>query len=208
VIVNIPTHVVFQNKATSSYTLSHTNVESLLKNQTNKVTVPEVPFYSQFKDISSSAWQKVGCGVTSLAMVIDYYSPDAVSVNKLLKEGLVSGAYQNTSGWSHQGLITLSKKYGLNGNVYDLSKLNQGVAFTQFKDSLKNGPVIVSVHYKFDPKSKIPHLVVINGTKDGVIYYNDPAAKTGEKEISEADFLKGWKQRYIVIRPVQSNPLV
>ena len=62
--------------------------------------IPEVPFYSQFKDISSAKWQKVGCGVTSLAMVIEYYNPDSVSVNTLLNEGIAAGAYLNSAGWT------------------------------------------------------------------------------------------------------------
>jgi ABC-type bacteriocin/lantibiotic exporter with double-glycine peptidase domain len=61
------------------------------------------------------------------------------------------------------------------------------------------------VHYKFDPKSTIPHLVVINGIKDNTLYYNDPAAKTGEKQISVTDFLRGWKQRFIVLRPLNTD---
>ena len=164
--------------------------------------IPDVPFFSQFADILSPAWQKVGCGVTSLAMIIEYYKPDTVSVNTLLKQGIANGAYSKKSGWTYKGLISLGNKYGLDGDSYDLAALSQKDAFTQFKGSLKNGPVIVSVHYKFDPKSTIPHLVVINGIKDDTIYYNDPAAKVGEKTISVANFLLAWKKRFIVVRPV------
>jgi ABC-type bacteriocin/lantibiotic exporter with double-glycine peptidase domain len=181
------------------------------KNSAHVVTVPEiipdVPFYSQFKDITSVKWQKVGCGVASLAMVIDYYTPTIVSVNKLLSEAVASGAYQNNAGWTHQGLVSLSKKYGLDGKAYDLSKLSSANAFSQFSNLLKNGPIIVSVHYKFDVKSTIPHLVVIDGIRDDVVYYNDPAAKSGEKTISVDDFKNGWKKRFIVIRPVKNNSL-
>lgn len=169
------------------------------------VPVPDVPFYSQFHDIQSSTWQKVGCGITSLAMVIDYYKPDAVSVNQLLGRAILAGAYDQNAGWIHKDLVSLSKKYGLDGNTYDLSKLDSKTAFAQFKKLLQDGPIIVSVHYKFDPKSSIPHLVVIDGIDNDVIYYNDPAAKTGEKEISTAQFLKGWKKRFIVVRPIQEN---
>ncbi|MCE9540934.1 C39 family peptidase, partial [Candidatus Kaiserbacteria bacterium] len=102
------------------------------------------------------------------------------------------------------GLIQLSKKYGLNGTSYDLGKSSTKVAFAQLEEHLKDGPVIVSVHYKFDPKSTIPHLVVIDGIKDGVLYYNDPAAKTGNRQISTADFLSAWKKRFIVIRPAKN----
>jgi predicted double-glycine peptidase len=164
-------------------------------------SIPSVPFYSQFKDIASAKWQKVGCGIASLAMVIDYYSDEKVSVNTLLTQGIASGAYLNQAGWIHKGLISLSKKYGLGGSTYDFSGQSNKTALKKFEEKLKDGPVIASVHYKFDPKSTIPHLVVINGIDGDLVYYNDPAAKTGEKTISTADFLKAWKKRFIVIRP-------
>ena len=167
----------------------------------NSIGIPDVPFYSQFKDIQSPTWQKVGCGITSLAMMINFYEPDAVSVNALLKLGIAAGAYDPNGGWIAQGLISLSNQYGLDGVRYDLSGSGTGTAFDRLGSYLKGGPVIASVHYKFDPKSTIPHLVVINGVRNNIIYYNDPAAKTGEKQISVADFLKGWKQKIIVIRP-------
>jgi ABC-type bacteriocin/lantibiotic exporter with double-glycine peptidase domain len=135
-------------------------------------------------------------------MLIDYYKPDTVSVNKLLTQGIVSGAYDHNAGWTHKGLILLSNKYGLTGNSYDVSSLTKEAAFIQFKKSLKDGPVMASIHYKFDPKSPIPHLVVIDGIDGNTIYYNDPALKSGKKEISTTDFLKGWKKKFIVIRPV------
>ena len=169
--------------------------------------IPSVPFYSQFKDISSPKWQKVGCGVASLAMVIDYYT-DAVPVNTLLKQGIASGAYLPSAGWTYKGLINLSRPYGLEGASYDLGKSSSKTAFDQFTTYLKDGPVIASVHYKFDPKSTIPHLVVINRIDGDTLYYNDPAAKTGERKISTADFLKAWKKRFIVIRPVKESRAV
>ncbi|MEK7602362.1 MAG: cysteine peptidase family C39 domain-containing protein [Patescibacteria group bacterium] len=158
-----------------------------------------VPFYSQFKDITSTKWQKVGCGIASLAMVIDYYKP-AVPVNTLLTEAVGLGAYSN-AGWTYAGLIATSKKHGMQGIAYDLSSSDMKSAYAQFSKKLDGGPVIASVHYKFDPKSTVPHLVVINKIKDGVVYYNDPAAKNGGKTISVTDFQKAWKKRYIVIRP-------
>ncbi len=166
-------------------------------------TVPVVPFYSQFHDIHTPSWQKIGCGVTSLAMVIDYYSTEKVSVDALLQEGITYGAYNIKYGWIHKDLISLSSKYGLEGNSYDVSSLSKDIAFTKFKTFLADGPVIVSVHYKFDPRSSVPHLVVIDGISDGYIYYNDPAAKIGQKKISIVDFQKGWKKKFIVIRPTE-----
>lgn len=164
-------------------------------------TTRAVPFYSQFKDIRSPKWQKVGCGVTSLAMIIDYYKPGTVSVNTLLTQGISAGAYLNSAGWTYKGLIGLAKRYGLEGSSYDLASLSSKNAFSALKGYLADGPVMASVHYGFDPKSTIPHLVVLNRIENDTIYYNDPAAKSGEKTISSTDFLKAWKKRFIVIKP-------
>ena len=172
------------------------------------VAVPQVPFYSQFSDIQSPPWQKVGCGVTSLAMVINYYTPEAVSVNSLLRQGVAAGAYDKNDGWTYAGLISLSKKYGLGGASYDLAGVGSTTSLTRFETYLQDGPVIASVHYKFDPKSSIPHLVVIDAIVNDVVYYNDPAAKSGQKTISTSDFLKGWKKRFIVLRPTPEKTAV
>ena len=163
--------------------------------------VYRVPFYSQFNDISSRTWQKVGCGITDLAMLVDYYVDNAPSVETLLSQGIAVGAYMPNAGWTHQGLIDIAKKYGLDGASYDFSNLSSSAALAQLEKYVQDGPVMVSVHYKFDPKSTIPHLVVIDGITDGTLYYNDPAAKTGQLQISTANFLKAWKKRLIVIRP-------
>lgn len=167
----------------------------------NGTSVPKVPFYSQFSDISAPSWRGKGCGITSLAMVISYFKQSPVSVNSLLSEGISDGAYISSAGWSYNGLIQVAKAHGLTGSAYDLSGSSQSAALAQLKASLANGPVIVSVHYKFDPASTIPHLVVIDSIQGNTVYYNDPAAKSGEKQISVDAFLKGWKKRFIVIRP-------
>lgn len=170
-------------------------------------SVPVVPFYSQFRDITSPSWQKVGCGIASLAMLVDYYKP-AVPVDTLLTQGIASGAYLSNAGWTYKGLIGVGAKYGLVGTSYDLAGLGQQGAYTELKKYLKDGPVMASIHYKFDPKSTIPHLVVINAIKNNVVYYNDPAAKAGAGEISSEKFLLAWKKRFIVLRPAKETAKV
>jgi len=159
-----------------------------------------VPFYSQFRDIASSKWQKVGCGIASLAMVVDYYSTSSPSVDTLLSQGIKLGAY-SSNGWTYDGLIAVAKKYGLNGQSRILYGENSGAAFDQLAADVKHGPVIASVHYKFDPKNPIPHLVVVDRIENGFIYYNDPAATAGYKKIPIKSFTSAWKKRYLVIRP-------
>lgn len=168
--------------------------------------IPNVPFYSQFRDLHTThSWQKVGCGVTSLAMVLNYYVPDVVTTDTLLKEGILIGAYDKKYGWIHKGLIQLSNTYGMTGESYDISSKKAEAAYTTLKSYLINGPVIVSVHYKFDPRSPIPHLVVLDGIDGDTLYYNDPAQSSGRMKISKVDFIKGWKKRFIVIRPVETT---
>lgn len=163
--------------------------------------VPDVPFYSQFQDIHAKEWQKIGCGIASLAMIIEYYHPKVVSVDTLLHEAIESGAYAKNAGWKHRDLALLGKQYGLEGESYDLSHVDADTAFTEFEKFIKDGPVIASVHYKFDPQSTIPHLVVINGIKGDYLFVNDPAEPQAGKEISIADFMKAWKKRFIVLKP-------
>ena len=94
---------------------------------------------------------------------------------------------------------SLANDHGLDASPFDFSAKTMTFAFSNIEQSLKEGPVIASVHYTFDPKNPIPHLVVIRGIKDGEIYYNDPAI--GEGSISISTFKKSWKKRYIEVRP-------
>jgi predicted double-glycine peptidase len=161
----------------------------------------QTPFYSQFDDITDPSWKKVGCGIASLAMIIEFYNPGEVSVDNLLTEGIKSGAYLNDAGWIHAGLIDLAQRYNLNGNTSDLSGLSTSGALEKLENTLVEGPVMASVHYTFDPKNPIPHLVVINKIVGDTVYYNDPSEKAGNGSISTTKFLKAWKKRYIELRP-------
>lgn len=162
-----------------------------------KMTAPDVPFYSQFEDIHDPRWQKIGCGIASLAMIINYYDPGAVSVDALLRQGINAGAYAANAGWKHRDLALLGERYGLEGKSYDLAQLDTKSAFAQFKETLEEGPAIASVHYQFDPKSTIPHLVVITGTVGDRVYYNDPSGHAPGQYLSTSEFLAAWKKRYI-----------
>lgn len=191
------------NQSEASAKKNTAEVKSTTKKLTRSKSMRAVtvPFYSQFKDITSQSWQKVGCGIASLAMIIGYYDKSAVPVDKLLQAGIANGAFDDNAGWSHQGLINLAKKYKLDGESHSLSADTLDVAFTKLEAVLKNGPVMASVHYTFEPTNPIPHLVVVNSVKDGEVYYNDPAEKSGNGHISIDKFKKAWKKRYIEIRP-------
>lgn len=159
----------------------------------------DVPFFSQFTDISSPKWQKVGCGITSLGMIMEYYKPGTVSVDALLADGIEQGAYSD-AGWTYKGLIDVSRAYGFTGESHDLA--GNADAFTYFKEAVDRGPVIASVYYTFTPGNPIPHLVVITKIEGDTVYYNDPAERSGGGTISTEAFVKAWKKRYIEIYPV------
>jgi predicted double-glycine peptidase len=164
----------------------------------NKAGVFIAPFFSQFKDITSPKWKKVSCGIASLAMIIEFHNPGKLSsVDTLLQQGIEANAYLDDAGWTYKGLINLSENYELTGRASDYGKLSLKQAYTHFEKALSKGPVMASVHYGFDPTSSIPHLVVITGIKDGMVYYNDPADKIGNKAIAIEKFQKSWKKRYI-----------
>lgn len=161
-----------------------------------------VPFYSQFADISSPEWKKVSCGIASLGMLIKYYRPDTeMTLDALLTRGIAAGAYVDDAGWSHAGLISLAGRYGLTGESRSLADLTMQDAFAELEQAVAEGPVMVSVHYTFEPSNPIPHLVVITNIKDDKVYYNDPAEKAGNGSISKIKFQNSWKKRYIAIRP-------
>ena len=161
----------------------------------------DVPFYSQFTDITSPSWKKIGCGIASLAMLIEHHNPGKVEVDTLLQEGINANAYLNNAGWTYAGLIGISKKYGMGGAAYDLGGSSMETAFSRLETALEKGPVMVSVHYTFDPANPIPHLAIATGIQDGVFYYNDPAEKSGGGSISVAQFKSSWKKRYIEFYP-------
>jgi len=168
----------------------------------NDKEVPVVPFYSQFTDITASSWKKIGCGIASLAMVIEYYKPGTVVVDTLLDEAIDANAYLDSAGWIHSGLIDVSSKYNLHGEAYDYGSLSMDDAYEKLNTALKGGPVMASVHYTFQKTNPIPHLVIVNGVEDGEVFYNDPAEERGGGAISVAQFQSAWKKRYIEFRPI------
>ncbi len=167
--------------------------------QNTKKNIRNVPYLSQFNDITSPVWQKRGCGIASVAMIIEYYKSHSVSVDALLNNGIKDGGYIDKIGWKHNTLVKLSRKYNLDGLAYDFSNKSKENAFSEFKKDLTRGPLIASVHYTFDPKNIIPHLVVITDIKGNTLYYNDPAL--GKGHLSKEKFINSWKKRYIKIYP-------
>src|SRR3989344_8127218 len=156
-------------------------------------------------------WQYRGCGISSLKMVMNYWhAVDATNasppIDELLATGLKLYAYVQNIGWSHAGLVNIARQYGYEGQNYDLASSDIETAWESLKAQIKTGPVMVSVYSQFGPTCGGGHIVVVTGLDGDMVYLNDPeeaSQEAGVKIMTLEDFLRSWKKRYIVIRPLE-----
>lgn len=120
-----------------------------------------IPFYTQrvteetwktdgFLDFEEGlGWEKRGCGIASLRMVIDGFLQQE---NKLVCEGqgtmihkgLAKEAYKPGVGWIHQGLADMAAEYGLMGIAH------RGKSALDVVSAIMEGmPCIISVSPRF-----------------------------------------------------------
>ncbi len=159
-----------------------------------------------------SEWRDRGCGVASMHMLLrllaatDPLTPQP-TLEKLLSDAQHVGAYIPNIGWSHAGLATLARTYGLVGfhrdnNDKSPTPLTDAAALKQLRSDLKHVPVIASVHKRFNPKLH-GHIVVVLSCTEDTVTIADPMFRTatqGIYEIPVAKFLRGWKKRTIIVR--------
>ncbi|MBX4215770.1 C39 family peptidase, partial [Candidatus Parcubacteria bacterium] len=136
----------------------------------------EVPYYSQFVEISDPEWQSRACGMACLKMVLDFYGAPTSSLHGMVVKGKEEGGY-TPSGWLHDYSLKVAEHYGFAGERRE--KMEVGPSLAEFKDRLAKGePIIVSVFKNFSEKDKF-HQVVLIGfeEKEGALtgfYCHDP----------------------------------
>ena len=137
--------------------------------------IMEVPFCTQLVDESNfltegfeslgegKKWSDNICGLACLKMIIKRFFPKSdVNLSDLLKQGLKLGAYQEDSGWIHQGLINIAKYWGLLGKREKFFSNLEKIA----EQLLLGNLVVVSVTPGFEVEgnySRGGHLVVVAG---------------------------------------------
>lgn len=98
------------------------------------------PFRSQHWDLDS--WQELGfssredveywqgstCGVLCLGMILEKRGK-MHTTSELIKHGQGINAYSHTNGWSHDGLVELAQKLGLNAKRYEKLQHPQIITF-------------------------------------------------------------------------------
>jgi len=152
------------------------------QNEIVKVSYP-IPFYTQqvdFNDVNlqgfkskedAEHWQKRGCGIASVKMIIDGFQRHrglklSELYGKLIYKGLEIGGHCER-GWIHKGLVELAKEYNILGQTFRLSNVSD----IQLEIE-KNRPCIASVSVGFNggrinSKGEViqkgGHLIVVTG---------------------------------------------
>lgn len=154
----------------------------------------DIPYYSQYRDVKDTEWQKRACGVVCLKMLLDAQVVDTPSLDEMIQDGVTLGAYSE-NGWLHDGLIALGAKYG--GELYrkefrkkdadteTAERLNREGIDTILREIEAGRPVIISTIKNFEISNKF-HMVLVVGAEiqEGIVkgfYYHDPDSYTETK---------------------------
>ena len=180
-----------------------------------------IPYHSQFDEITMSEWKEKGCAITCLKMCLDFSRPDEIpSIDDLIKEGELIGGYVEKVGWKHEAVVRLSHNYGVpaypeefrsikvdinsksfSENILEKDLIDKGVQ--RIRDSIdRKVPVIVSTSTKLGS-----HQVVVVGYEDNLgsttgFFINDPDNRNIEKKgvfIPISDFLNNWRKFAIFV---------
>lgn len=166
-------------------------------------TILSVPYSSQYLDITKKTQSLTACGITCLYMILKYYKVGCVSLNNLVKTGIMEGGYSK-SGWVHDYLVTVFNKNGIECQ----RKENMGSSgIEEIRDSLKSGnPVIISMQ-RFSFERRIFHMVVLVGVRENEkqelvgFFYHDPAglirADVTNLFVSVGVFFQYWRKMAI-----------
>lgn len=74
----------------------------------------KIPYFSQKEEEALQTYGRKACGLTSLRMILGFYGRtlDISQMNQLAKK---IGAYSESCGWLHAGLINMARELGLKG---------------------------------------------------------------------------------------------
>jgi uncharacterized protein YvpB len=172
----------------------------------------QVPYYSQYKEVTDLEWQPKACAITCLKMVLDFEAPNfnttIPTLDELIQEGVSINAYSN-DGWIHKGIVFLSHNHGVPAYQEEFRSVNKEfeknlteVGISKILKRLEDKKTsMVSVEKDFE-KSGSFHQILIVGYEDGNFLYHEPEEKdeTGAfMQVSEERFLAHWRRLAIFI---------
>jgi hypothetical protein len=191
-----------------------------------------MPFYSQKWELDqwqelgfesfeeAEYWERSSCGVLCLKMAIDAFlseqgRPSSPSIDEYIRKGVEIGAYEDSTGWSHDGLVRLANEFGF------FATRHGNVSAAELQKALEEGCLpIVSIRWAFERsrslKEKIlfwkkvgGHLALVIGFKGGeklegfFIHHTSirPAYNWPSRYFPVAEFKRGFTGRCICIKP-------
>jgi hypothetical protein len=119
----------------------------------------DVPYYSQFVDVTDPFWMLRACGATSLKMVAEYHGKKVPDIISLCEEAKEKGGYDMVNGWVHDYIVHKAEALGLQAHRREIDQniINEVI------ESLKVGnPVIVSVEKRVLEQRRF-HIIVLVG---------------------------------------------
>ena len=165
----------------------------------------EVPYYSQYRDISNTLNAHRSCGMSTIKMALDYYNKDSSDLEELVTKYITDEQAYGPNGWKHDFFVEFLTEHGL--KAYRKEKMAETEGLTEIKSSIENNyPVLASVEQKLFDK-RMFHIVLIIGIRTNEagelvgFFYNDPGRlreETGARQyVTKEDFLEYWRKMAI-----------
>jgi len=169
----------------------------------------EIPFYSQYLDVSDEKWQSKACAVVGIKMILEFNNI-SISADDLIKEADELGGLTD-GGWKHDVLVFLLHNHGVSGYREEFRSSDEAVSnelgeygAIKIAQTLDEGnPVQVSLNLG---NREGNHMVLLTGYEMNEeelkgFYYHDPEEKTEDggshKFVSMEDFSKSWRNMAI-----------
>jgi uncharacterized protein YvpB len=165
-----------------------------------------VPYYSQ---TAPAAWHNdpygscgtigsSGCGITSLAMVISYWTGKQVLPPETANLAASHGWRVCGDGTAHAAMVDMPKLYGL--KAVELGGGSAGWA--KDKVYLAKGIPIIQLHHAPSIFTTSGHYIVITGFSGSTVYVNDPvySHKKFQNGVSESDMLKSMDDSWAIYK--------
>ncbi len=150
-------------------------------------------------------WERKACGAVCIKMIIEYYYNQKVPIGIIVKKGIELNAYSE-KGWTHRGLVAIANYYGLSGNSYQNTKL-EDIAFNINSNRICIASVIPRLQSSENETKKGGHLILVIGYEEYAFekYYiiHHPSYDTkynwNAKRISENELINNFSGNIIVI---------
>lgn len=166
----------------------------------------DVPYFSQYLDVSGIEQQHRTCGMTCVYMVLKYFGAKTEPLDELIAIGEREGGY-GSSGWIHDYLVKVFQNHGF------ACERREGMSETDvelFRQAIKDdNPVIVSVERALFDRRDF-HMLVLTGireNKEGRLegfFYHDPAStkRVEHRYVQLPAFYLSWRHMAILPKRV------